>query len=321
MESRSSVVLGKVSIIVPIYNCQHELPRCIESLLGQTYTPFEIILVNDGSTDASLSICHSYERKYNNILIVDKANGGASSARNAGMDVASGEYIMFCDSDDWVEPDYCETFIKHFEKDSLVFSDPSSASLKRDGIYRIDKKEALLLRGEGIESPVSKLFEASVIRDNALRFPEQLALGEDYVFVLRYLSCISGDLLRLEYSLYHYEERMKEGLSKQIPTCEQTEFFYEQLFEIMKKIDICDSESSFIRDRSCMLDFEKRICSDGKEKGSSFVKRYRRIRRTMTCDTYKATSYAGVGSQNRLYELLFRKRKPFLLACYYSFHM
>ncbi len=318
MDNSGTKTEKKVSIIIPVYNSSETLLRCVDSLLSQTYSKIEIILVNDGSTDDSVRICRVYERDYGNIIVVDKENGGVSSARNAGIDKASGDFIMFVDSDDWVDPEYCDLFVRHFEKESLIFSNPSAVSMKTDSIMRMNRKEALLLRGTGIESPCSKLFEAAVIKRGFIRFPERLSLGEDFIFVLRYLSCITGDLIRLEYSAYHYEIQENESLSKKIPTCEQTSFFYDQLSLAIKNLKISDSKSLFIRDRSCMLDFEKLIISDAGNRDVGFVERYRRIRRTMSCEVYRSICHAGVGSKNKIYELLYKKRMAFLLSAYFS---
>ena len=94
-----------VSIIVPIYNAQNYLNRCLDSLLAQTLEDIEIILINDGSKDDSLAICRAYEEKDSRIIVIDQKNAGVSAARNAGLDRASGQYVGFVDPDDWVEPD------------------------------------------------------------------------------------------------------------------------------------------------------------------------------------------------------------------------
>ena len=94
----------KISVIVPVYNVETYLARCVDSILNQSYANLEVILVDDGSKDASGSICEKYAEKDNRIRVIHKENGGLSSARNAGLDVACGEYITFVDSDDWIEP-------------------------------------------------------------------------------------------------------------------------------------------------------------------------------------------------------------------------
>ena len=97
-----------ISIIIPVYNAENVLQRCVNSLVSQTYTPVEIILVDDGSADSSLSICEELAKNHSNIKVISQENSGAASARNAGLSEANGEYIMFVDSDDWVEPTFCE---------------------------------------------------------------------------------------------------------------------------------------------------------------------------------------------------------------------
>ena len=105
-----------VSVIVPVYNTEKYLPECIESVLFQSYTDFELLLIDDGSTDGSGLICDEYARKDFRIKVVHKSNGGVSSARNEGLDIARGEYVCFVDSDDWVCKDYLKKFSIGYEK-------------------------------------------------------------------------------------------------------------------------------------------------------------------------------------------------------------
>ena len=95
----------KISIIVPIYNMEQYLERCVDSILSQTYKDFEVILVNDGSTDNSDIICDDYAKKDQRIKVIHKRNGGLSSARNAGIKLSKGQWLLFIDSDDCVKPD------------------------------------------------------------------------------------------------------------------------------------------------------------------------------------------------------------------------
>lgn len=101
--------LSLISIIVPVYNVEKYLTRCVDSLVNQTYQNIEIILVDDGSTDRCGEICDEYAKKDSRIVVVHKPNGGLSDARNKGLDIAKGDYIMFVDSDDWIEKDTCTT--------------------------------------------------------------------------------------------------------------------------------------------------------------------------------------------------------------------
>ena len=100
--------MDKVSVIVPVYNVEQFLSRCVESIVRQTYTNIEIILVNDGSPDASPSLCDKYAKRYSNVRVIHKANGGLSSARLAGFREVAGEDVLFVDSDDYIEPTMVE---------------------------------------------------------------------------------------------------------------------------------------------------------------------------------------------------------------------
>lgn len=100
-----------ISIIVPVYNVEQYLPRCVDSLINQTYQNLEIILIDDGSPDRCGEICDEYARKDNRIIVAHKPNGGLSDARNKGLDIAKGEYVMFVDSDDWIDRDTCKTVV------------------------------------------------------------------------------------------------------------------------------------------------------------------------------------------------------------------
>lgn len=101
-----------VSVIVPVYNVEEYLGRCVDSVLAQTYQNLEVILVDDGAQDSSGSICDAYARKDPRVRVIHKANGGLSSARNAGIDIAKGDYLEFVDSDDWIEPDAVENLLQ-----------------------------------------------------------------------------------------------------------------------------------------------------------------------------------------------------------------
>lgn len=98
--------MNSISVIVPVYNVQPYLPKCLNSLYDQFNDTIEVILVNDGSTDNSLEICRKYAERYPNTIVIDKENGGLSDARNVGTEAASGEYVYYLDSDDWVAPDF-----------------------------------------------------------------------------------------------------------------------------------------------------------------------------------------------------------------------
>ena len=102
----------KITVIVPVYNVENYLEKCLDSLINQTYKNIEIIVINDGSTDNQGEICQEYAQKDNRIVYIEKENGGLSDARNVGLDKMTGSYVTFIDSDDWIEQDYIETLYK-----------------------------------------------------------------------------------------------------------------------------------------------------------------------------------------------------------------
>ena len=111
--------MEKLSVIIPIYNVEKYLDRCIKSICNQTYENLEIILVDDGSTDGSPEMCDQYVEKDKRIKVIHKQNGGLSDARNVGLEYATGQYIFFCDSDDYVERDLISECMESISKDSI----------------------------------------------------------------------------------------------------------------------------------------------------------------------------------------------------------
>lgn len=186
----------KYSIVVPIYNSENTLRRCIESVLCQDNTQYELILVDDGSTDASGQICDEYAQKYNQIRVVHKMNGGVSSARNAGIELAVGEYILFLDSDDEYLADALNNIVAG-RADLIVFgkeihkTNPQSDVLvecDEELIYSLNTATIGQLIGRNFFCVVwDKLFKMSIIKTHHLLFDEDLNFGEDYVFLCRYL--------------------------------------------------------------------------------------------------------------------------------------
>ena len=110
-----------ISVVVPVYNVEKYLDKCVQSILAQTYEDFELILVDDGSLDKCSLLCDEYARKYKKIRVLHKKNGGLSDARNAGTAIASGNYITYIDSDDFISKDYLENLFYMLKKIMLIF--------------------------------------------------------------------------------------------------------------------------------------------------------------------------------------------------------
>lgn len=188
--------MPKISVIVPVYNTENYLHRCIDSILAQTFTDFELLLINDGSKDHSGKICDDYAEKDNRVRVFHKPNGGVSSARNMGLDNAQGEWISFVDSDDIVTNNALDIIGKDIDAELIVTSHivNSDGKLSEFGISD-DKKKVCdsdrytfireYINTNVIKTPWAKYFKRRIIADQ--RFDEAIACGEDFLFVLEYL--------------------------------------------------------------------------------------------------------------------------------------
>ena len=189
-----------ISIIVPIYNGEKYLERCINSIISQTYNNIEIILIDDGSKDSTYSICTELSKKDNRITTIYKENSGVSSTRNIGITIAKGNYIMFVDCDDTIEKDCCELLYNALLK---YDADISCGEIKksRDIIKHDTTKENKYLLFDNdklplikliyhntykdfnyVESPVAKIYKKSIIIENNIQFDKSLKYGEDALF-------------------------------------------------------------------------------------------------------------------------------------------
>lgn len=184
----------KISVIVPVYNVEKYLSRCIESILSQTFTDFELLLIDDGSTDNSSNICDMYALKDNRIRVFHKKNGGVSSARNLGLDNAKGKWITFVDSDDWIGIDFLSELI--VGNSDLIIGGKTNTGCRNDiktykpQIYQeqfIGKCLATTILDDIFRAPWGKLFKKEIIDNNKLRFDIHMKIGEDTAFVQSYL--------------------------------------------------------------------------------------------------------------------------------------
>lgn len=212
----------KTSVIVPVYNSAKWLNRCVESILAQTDGDFELLLVDDGSTDSSATLCDSYAARDGRIRVEHKPNGGVSSARNAGIDLSRGKYITFVDSDDWIEPDYLQCLLQSMGDADLAICDFQAEGTDEKWQQTIRPGRIL---PEGftdfvmatypachLTAPWIKLFRRSIIENHGLRFDSRLDTMEDTVFVLDYLRYVTA-IACSDRKLYHYR-RDGGGLSQ-----------------------------------------------------------------------------------------------------------
>jgi len=194
---------SKVSIIVPVFNASTTLRRCLDSIICQSYKNIEVILVDDGSTDESATICDEYASADNRLAVFHKQNGGVSSARNAGIDIMTGEWLVFVDSDDWIDSDYLERLVGYAAGIDFVVCN-SSKQEEYSGREIIDYFSEYSRRNVGMSwsQGCRKLIRSSLIKDNGIKFDSKEFFGEDTLFILDVLKYV--DKIRtIKYNGYH----------------------------------------------------------------------------------------------------------------------
>ena len=192
-----------ITVIVPIYNMEAYLCTSLDRLLQQSFQDYEILLIDDGSKDSSGEICDRYAREHSRIRVVHKPNGGLSTARNAGIEHARGEYLTFCDPDDWVDADYLQQFVE---------AGMDEHTLPVTGILQHTEAIVALRRHDMLGFTVNKLLVKRIIDENGLRFIEGLSHREDEIFLLQYIPHVSRIVIN-EKTPYHYRV-LGSGLSK-----------------------------------------------------------------------------------------------------------
>lgn len=173
-----------ISVIIPVYNAQDGIKRCVDSLLNQSFKNFEIILLNDGSKDNSLNILKEYELKYSFVRVIDKQNEGVAVTRNKGILLAEGEYTMFMDNDDFVDSDYIETFYQaiHEKKLDLVIGGYKRVNQDNQIIFSQDIQQSEWTKYI-IMAPWAKIYRTEFLKTNNLEFFDY-SIGEDIIFNL-----------------------------------------------------------------------------------------------------------------------------------------
>lgn len=207
-----------ISMIVPLYNAEKYLNICVDSILKQTYTDFELILVDDGSTDRSRDICDKYTLCDDRIKVFHKKNAGVSEARNTGISAANGKYIGFIDADDWVEPTYLESLLRGMSEGGF-----SVCGVLRD--YDPPVQESCVKKLTRAEAEISvfstggihgwcfaRLFDGAVLKQNQILFDKDISQCEDELFCIKYLSCITGFTTVSDEAKYHYRSNPKGAL-------------------------------------------------------------------------------------------------------------
>lgn len=195
--------MKKVSIVVPVYNAEKYIAECIEAIIEQSYKNIEIILINDGSSDKSGEICNRYANLDNRIQVIHNKNYGVSYSRNCGIEMATGEYILFIDSDDIVEKEYVKTLIKEiirnkcdisicgYEKVDIVNNKQENYLIREyNDIFCGILKDDYYILEPFLLTPWGKLYRIKIIKKYNIRFPEDCKIAEDQIFNYTYLEFV-----------------------------------------------------------------------------------------------------------------------------------
>ena len=239
----------RVSIIIPVYNTKPYLEHCLQSVLQQTYKNIEILLIDDGSTDGTAELCDRFAECYTNIYVVHMENRGVSIARNTGLDIASGEFILFIDSDDTISNNYVESFVNSSNGVDIIIGSIEDIYINSDGNiykYKVRKhkapKQGKLFEEyynliDWIRGPVAKLYRKRIIDEYNLRFDESLSVAEDQVFNFSYYRYIQAYRIQEQsvYKYYHYD------INTSLSTLLTEKAFLDDIFKL-------NLEYNFLRD-------------------------------------------------------------------------
>ena len=331
-----------VSIVVPIYNVEKYLDRCISSIASQTYRNLEIILVDDGSPDNCPSICDEWAKKDSRIVVVHKENEGLGRARNTGIDNATGEYICFFDSDDYIEYDTIEACVKiasDNNADLVVFGhDDVTPDMKQIGVH-IPKSPKNIFSGEEIKKELlpnslycnlqsgedwnmvmsawNKLYSMDVIRKNTWRFvSERDIISEDFYSLTElygYLNCVCV----IDKAFYHYVVN-NSSLSRSYRTdrFEKIKSFYSAMVSLSEKMGVHDEIEQSINGVTFGITvgaMKQIVASD-----LSFKKRRSELRKVIKDEflkkLVKSTDYSGAGLPKKL--LYIATKYNMVLLCF-----
>lgn len=318
----------KISFIVPVYNSEQYLQQCIESVIYQTYSNWELILINDGSTDKSEMICKKYEKKDSRIIYLYKENGGVSSARNAGIEKATGEYICFIDSDDYIDACFSEMIVdKMSDNTSMVvfgltrfkndFSDQKVISYRLEGgRYELSAIMSSLiddgtLSGFTFHSSCSALFRRKLIIEKKLRFNEILKYNEDGLFVSEYLMNCDMECIYVDFKSAPYYYRENEMSATHLIDLDKYESDMNLIESILDKYSDRNNVKEQILKRRATVTFDILLLLN-----QPTIKRIRTLfSRRDIVEAFKTIRMQDLNRKKRIAYLLIRLRMYGLIKC------
>lgn len=311
--------MAEISIIVPVYNVEPFLRRCVDSILAQTFTDFELILVDDGSTDNSGAICDEYSEKDARIRAIHKQNGGVSSARNVGIDAANGKYLLFCDGDDFVAPNWAEILVDCITENPGCFiacryktvtkNEELEPAMDVDSGYSRVTYYDLFNKGVSAFS-CNKIYNKGVIDRIGSRFDEAVGFSEDVEFNVKYCKECS-DCILIEAELYYYFQRDNSATGRYREDLLTALFLpFECRIPLISESDLKAYCSAwFFRFYHTLENvFDKR------NKDMSFAEKMRYNQQAVSSEQFQfCVEHADLSRENKLFIKLIRGKRYYLL--------
>ena len=274
----------KISVIVPIYNVDKYLEKCINSILNQSLKEIEIILINDGSIDNSHNICKSFEKNDKRIIYINKKNEGCSKTRNLGIFLSRGRYISFIDADDFIENEMYEKMLKRIENENTDICICGITKEDENGkkIYiKIPKKykkiEDCYLDNSIFGFPVNKLYKTDIIKKNKIYFPEKIHMSEDLVFNFMYFYYVNDISIEFK-EYYHYIYHLNSASNKKVKYYERFDAL-DTILEFIKKNHLWNKYKKIIENllNSTLIEVNYSLLEEMKLKKDSYYLTYLKI--------------------------------------------
>lgn len=298
-----------ISIICPVYNIENYITRCINSILIQSFSDFELLLIDDGSTDCSGSICDFWAKKDNRIRTFHKTNGGVSSARNFGIEIAAGRYIMFIDADDWIDNTtlaFCSNFIDKY--DVIRFSinyyygtdSPRNSSYTYDNSTELDKCLRDVIGRSTILGVCGSIFKRDIFLLNNIRFDETLSYGEDWLVLYKVLRRINS-IVTASNALYYYDKTRDTSCTNNL----SYKKIRESIFVMKNILEDKNLDKTFEMEKAaCKCDIFCALINSEKSKPIQLLKHCKELNRSGYYPSYKEIATVKMKAKKKIALLL-----------------
>lgn len=313
-----------VSIIVPVYNVKQHLEYCVKSIIEQSYKNTELILIDDGSNDGSSELCDLIKNKYSKIKVIHKINGGVSSARNMGLDISTGEYLVFIDSDDTISKNYIECFVNSSKNIDIVIGGIEDAYIDNNNhIYKnvlrqhkapnegdLSKEYYQLINW--LRGPWAKLYKKSIIDLYNIRFDETLSVAEDQVFNFQYYKYVKSYKIAFDsiYTYYHYDQKSSLSILLNEKSFSDDIFKLNLEYKFLREYCFIDFYNIYIHELAGLFRKYRTLQND-----SSLISNYNRVKKLAEINNVAFDK--SLSFKNRIIVILLILKWYWIIVMYY----